>query len=110
MSKDEKLRDYYNKIIKTKKESITINKYLLIKILMMWINKDIRVDDEYIDSLYKLAELSVLANDQEIIGLTHNLLIIYYREHRKYKKALEITDDLLMHKKIHISYYSIKND
>ena len=110
MSKDEKLLDYYNDIMTNRKEDITINKYLLIKVLMMWVKKEIRDDKEYIESLNKLAELAIEVNDQEIIGLTHNLLIIFYREKRKYKKALEITDNLLRHKKIHISFYAIKNE
>ena len=110
MSKDKRLKNYYNEVMKMGIEKITTTKYLLIKVLMMWVDEEIRDDIDYVDSLNKLADLSVEANDQEIIGLTHNLLISFYREKRKYKKALEIADTFLLHKKIHISFYSIKND
>lgn len=109
MDKDDRLLDFYNDVMENKKDLLTINKYLLIKVLMMWVNKDVRVDKEYIESLNQLSELSINSNDQEYIGLSHNLLIDYYRENRKYKKALEIADELLLLKKIHLNYYSIKN-
>ena len=109
MNKDDRLLDFYYDVMENKKDLLTINKYLLIKVLMMWVNKDVRVDKEYIDSLNQLSELSINSNDQEYIGLSHNLLIDYYRENRKYKKALEIADELLLLKKIHLNYYSIKN-
>ncbi|KFZ26159.1 MAG: DNA-binding transcriptional repressor PuuR [Candidatus Izimaplasma bacterium HR2] len=109
MNKDDRLLDFYYDVMENKKDLLTINKYLLIKVLMMWVNKDVRVDKEYVDSLNQLSELSINSNDQEYIGLSHNLLIDYYRENRKYKKALEIADELLLLKKIHLNYYSIKN-
>ena len=107
MGKDERLFNYYNEIISNDKNRITRSKYLLIKVLMLWIHEGIRDDVEYVDSLNELTQIAVEANNQEIIGLAHNLLIIFYREKRKYKKALEVADQLLMLKKIHISYYAV---
>ncbi len=108
MSKASHLFDYYYDVMNNKKENITTKDYLLIKVLMMWINIEVRNDEEYVDSLNQLVKLSIAANDQEIIGVAHNLLIMFYREKRRYKRALEIAETLLIHKKIHISYYSVK--
>lgn len=110
MSKDKRLFAYYKDIMESKKDVIQRNEYLLIKVLMMWTDLEIRDDTEYVNGLNELINTSIEIHDQEVIGLTHNLLIDFYREKRKYKKALEIADSLLMHKKIHLSFYSIKND
>jgi len=107
MLKHEGLNAYYKMIVDTKQNQISEIGFLIIKVLMLWKNPDMDKDDEYIKSLHKLADLSVEANYQEYVGLTYNLLIMYYRERRKYKKALEIADEFLLNKRIHISYFAV---
>jgi hypothetical protein len=107
MIKHEGLNAYYKMIVETKQNQLSEIGFLIIKVLMLWKNPEMDKDDDYINSLHKLADLSVKANYQEFVGLTYNLLIIFYREKRKYKKALEIADEFLLHKRIHISYYAV---
>ena len=107
VSKDKSLKDYYNYITSDEYKNLTSSLKLLIKVLMKWQNKDYR-DEAYVNEIEELKSLAVKGNDQELIGLTYNLLILYYKEDRKYKKALEVSEELLVHKKIHIKFYSIK--
>ncbi len=107
VSKDVRLSNFYQVIIDDNYKVLTDSTKLLIKILMKWQNKEYR-DENYVLEIEKLKGLAVKGNDQELIGLTYNLLMQYYKEDRKYKKALEISEELLMLKKIHIMYYSIK--
>ncbi|AIO19583.1 helix-turn-helix protein [Candidatus Izimaplasma bacterium HR1] len=107
VNKDIRLVGFYNEIIKDEYSALSESSKLLIKILMKWQNKDYR-DDTYISEINELKTHSVKGNSQELIGLTYNLLIEYYKEDRKYKKALEISEELLKLKKIHITHYSIK--
>lgn len=107
VNKDFRLSDYYEEIINDKHSLLTDSRTLLIKVLMKWQNKEYR-DESYILEINELKELAVMGNDQELIGLSYNLLIEYHKENRKYKKALEISEELLKLKKIHITYYSIK--
>jgi transcriptional regulator with XRE-family HTH domain len=107
VSKDARLYEYYQEITQDKYSSLSDSRKLLIKILMKWQKKEYR-DDLYISEIDNLKDLAVRGNDQELIGLTYNLLIEYYKENRKYKKALQISEELLKLKKIHITSYSIK--
>ncbi len=107
LSKDERLVDYYNDIIKYHEQDLTRSTFLLIKVFMKYLNKEYR-DETYLPEIIELKDLSINGNDQEIIGLTMNILIEYYKEDRKYKKALEYSEELLNHKKIHISHYFLQ--
>ncbi len=107
LNKDPRLSEYYLEITQDEYSSLSSYTKLLIKILMKWQNNEYR-DDLYISEINTLKDLVVKGNDQELIGLTYNLLIAYHKESRKYKKALEISEELLKLKKIHITHYSIK--
>ena len=69
---------------------------------MMWKVPSVRDDVEYLKSLEELKTLSVLIKDQENITLSHNLLIQFYKDKKRYKKALEIAEEFLQEKKISI--------
>jgi transcriptional regulator with XRE-family HTH domain len=107
VNKDNRLNDFYQEIIDDKNDVLSDSEKLLIRVLMKWQNKEYR-DDSYMLEIEDLKKLAVTGNDQEIIGLSYNLLIEFYKENRKYKKSLEIAEELLTLKKIHISHYSIK--
>lgn len=107
VSNDTRLHSYYAAITDEKDNSLSKSTKILVRILMKWQNKSYR-DEDYVSDIESLKDLAVVGNDQELIGLTYNLLIQYYKEDRKYKKALEISEELLEHKKIHIKFYSIK--
>jgi len=100
MSKDERLTSYYKMIMETKENTLTRKKYLLIRVLMMWKNTEVRDDESYLECLTELKELSVKIKDQENIALTHNLLILFYKEKKRYKRALEVAEEFLQEKKI----------
>jgi len=107
VNKDDRLYDYYEGIINENDSLLSNSRKLLIKVLMKWQNKEYR-DDSYLLEIDELKVLAVEGNDQELIGLSYNLLIEYHKENRKYKKALEVSEELLKYKKIHITHYSIK--
>ena len=67
---------------------------------MMWKNTEVRDDESYLECLTELKELSVKIKDQENIALTHNLLILFYKEKKRYKRALEVAEEFLQEKKI----------
>jgi len=107
VNKDSRLNEYYQEITDDSYTDLPLQSKLLITVLMKWQNKEYR-DELYLTEIYDLKDQAVLGNDQELIGLTFNLLIEYYKDDRKYKKALEISEELLKLKKIHITHYSIK--
>ena len=107
VSRDDRLYEYYQEVIQNKNSSLSDSNKLLITVLMKWQQKDYR-DDLYVSEIIELKNRVVIGNDQELIGLTYNLLIEYYKEDRKYKKSLEMAEELLKLKKIHITHYSIK--
>ena len=98
----ESIEQYYNKIILVDaiKNHEKIFSYLTIQTMSKI--ESIYDKEMYFKYITRLCELSKANNDQEMIGIAYNYLIMYYHEDRRYKKALEIAENLLRLKKIRI--------
>ena len=102
MLRDGRVHDYYKNVVIKRQGEITRKKFLLIKVLYMWHFDEMRNDEEYESAIIELIKEGRECMDQEVITLAYNLHIIYYKEKRSYKKALEIVDEFLQLKKIYI--------
>ena len=96
------LEKLYNEI--SKFEQVTSHKkvWLYLQVQAMSKIESLYNKEQYIKNINELVDISVSNMDQEMIGLAHNYLIMYYHEERSYKKALEIAENLLHLKKIRI--------
>lgn len=101
MLKDEKVHTFYKDIIENKSTEITLKTLLLIKVLYQHHFKDDSTE-EYLSDLEALTEEAVQSMDQELITLSYNLQIVFYKQARKYKKALDVVDKFLHLKKLYI--------
>ena len=88
----------------SKFEQVTSHKkvWLYLQVQAMSKIESLYNKEQYIKNINELVDISVSNMDQEMIGLAHNYLIMYYHEERSYKKALEIAENLLHLKKIRI--------
>lgn len=102
MLRDGRVHDYYKNVVLKRQSELTRKKFLLIKVLYLWHFPEFRKDDDYLASVVELIEEGKKSMDQEVITLSHNLHIIYYKEKRSYKKALDIVEEFLQLKKIYI--------
>lgn len=100
----ERMESYFNEIKNF--ESIQQNEkvFLYIEIRAMSKIKSLFDKKSYLEKLERLTEIASTNMDQEMIGLAHNYLIMFYHEERQYKKALEIAESLLHLKKITIDF------
>ena len=102
MLRDGRVHDYYKNVVLKRQKELTRKKFLLIKVLYLWHFPKERSDEEYLQAIIELVEEGKRSMDQEVITLSHNLHIIYYKEKRSYKKALDIVEEFLQLKKIYI--------
>lgn len=102
MLRDDRIHEYYHQVVLKRQSEITRKKFLLMKVLYAWHFPEFRNEEEYLPSIVELVEEGKRSMDQEVITLSHNLYIIYYKEKHRYKKALEIVEEFLQLKKIYI--------
>ena len=57
-------------------------------------------EEKYITIANKLVEDAIERNDQEFIGLAYNYIFEFYYSKRQYKKATDVAQNFLQHKKL----------
>lgn len=102
MLRDGRVHEYYKNVVLKRQNEITRKKFLMIKVLYMWHFEEKRNDEEFISAVNELIVEGRRSMDQEVITLAYNLNIIYFKNKRSYKKALEIVEEFLHLKKIYI--------
>ena len=98
----EHMEEYYNEISKYDSVKKHEKVWVYLQIQAMSKLESLYNKEEYFKKIKRLIEISSANNDQEIIGIAHNYLIMFYHEERSYKKALDIAEKLLHIKKIRL--------
>ncbi|MCF7926875.1 MAG: helix-turn-helix transcriptional regulator [Candidatus Izimaplasma sp.] len=108
----EEAKDYYIEIKNDKDILLSDREKLYIDCLYFWVVEKLSENKQYLKSLKTACNFAVEENDQELIGITYNLRIYYYKRKRHYKKAVELAKKFGIHKKLHISfmYPYLQND
>lgn len=57
-------------------------------------------EEEYLETVNELCDRAVENNDQDVIGIAYNYLLDFYHTKRQYKKAMEVAESFLQHKRI----------
>jgi len=101
-NEDDKIIEAYNNMSKSGVVTSNMKVWYYTQIQAMSKVESLYNKEEYIAKTEELVRIAKETNDQEMIGLSHNYLIMHYHEQRSYKKALEIAEELLQLKKIRI--------
>lgn len=102
MLRDGRVHAYYENVVVKRQKEITRKTFLLIKVIYLLHFEERRVGDDYLEAIEELIIESKKANDQEAITFSYNLLIIYYKDKRSYKKALDVVEEFLHLKRLFI--------
>ena len=98
----ESLERLYNVLMKSNLSTMSLRTWNYLQVQAMSKLPSLFDRDRYLELLKWLIDFSTTHNDQEMITLSYNYLISLYHEERSYKKALDLTENLLHFKKIHV--------
>jgi len=98
----EKIEEMYNLLSESDLIKISPRSLKYLQVQAMSKLPSLFDQNTYLKLLRWLVDFSTTYNDQEMITLSYNYLISFYHGERKYKKALDLAENLLHFKKIRI--------
>lgn len=99
-NRTEEIKKVYKEVMKFPEVK---NHYKIPKLLTvqaMYKVPELYDEEVYLSTIEYLCEKAVENNDQDIIGIAYNYLLEYYYSKRQYKKATEVAQEFLHHKRI----------